>query len=103
MDDTLIKQPTHFPVDGDVTPKIDKNEKNVYSFNYNANSDKVSTFSGNRYESSEAVSDKLGEFMDGKKNNPSKERESQILDTVLRAMEKGLRGMPTLAGKREIG
>lgn len=67
MNDTNIKLPAIFPVNGNVTPTIRKNTPSVYSIDYRTNSNKdVASFTGTLYHSADEAKHSVDEFMNGK-------------------------------------
>lgn len=76
MRDSNIKQPTDFPVSGNVKAHISKNKSSTYAINYNTPPDKkVVSFKGTLYKSADKANSELDEFMNGKavpKNNDTK-------------------------------
>ncbi|WLV25316.1 hypothetical protein QR721_03550 [Aciduricibacillus chroicocephali] len=67
MNNSLVKRPTAFPVNGDVTTNVTKDTSSFYSVDYRTKADDlVATFSGIRFPSADAAAKDLKEFMNGK-------------------------------------
>lgn len=68
MDDNKIKQPTRFPIDeSDVISNLRDNQSSLYAINYKTDANEnIATFTGTLYESKEAATKKLDQFMDSK-------------------------------------
>ncbi|MFD1174465.1 hypothetical protein [Oceanobacillus picturae] len=72
MAESNVKLPTAFP-EREVSPSIETNKEKEYKVSYNAESEKVGSFSGKQYASSEDAIQAIEEFSDGKKVGPFEE------------------------------
>ncbi|MCG3420967.1 hypothetical protein [Oceanobacillus jordanicus] len=66
MSESNVKLPTAFPK-REVSPSIEINKEKEYKVSYNAEAEKVGSFSGKQYASSEEAIQAIEEFSNGKK------------------------------------